>query len=69
MHQQRASYWKAADALYLPERRTQVEGRNKHTVDVSATLQEALYLIRHDVLDLLSLPKEPNLSSHDITKG
>ena len=38
-------------------------------MDVSATLQEALYLNRHDVLDLLSLPKELHLSSHDITKG
>ena len=31
-------------------------------MDVSATLQEALDLIRHDVLNLLSLPKEPHLS-------
>ena len=38
-------------------------------MDVSATLQEPLDLIRHDVLDLLSLPKEPNLSSHDISKA
>ena len=37
-------------------------GRNKHTVEVSATLQEALDLIRHDVLNLLSLHKEPHLS-------
>ena len=31
-------------------------------MDVSATLQEALDLILHDVLKMLSIPKKPHLS-------